>query len=278
MNNQNDKQIRPRDFFATHSVFTHEEFVKAHTEGGRSPNTSNSLLAERVATGSLVRVKRGVYVTVPLGCNVNDYQLSPPLVASKLTEDAVVAYHSALNVHGYVYSTWSREQYMTSRRIRPFRFQGVEYVGVQAPKAIRDLKDFGGGIEWKHRSTGKVRVMSLERTLVDLLHSPGKGGGWEEIWRSLEMVEFFDLDAVIKYTLLMQSALTVARVGFFLEQHQKEWMVEESHLQALRAHAPRKATYLDRQRRAGILIKPWNLIVSAEVLYRQWEEPHEDRA
>ena len=33
---------------------------------------------------------------------------------------------------------------------------------------------------------GQVRVTSLERSLVDLLHSPEHGGGWEEIWRSLE--------------------------------------------------------------------------------------------
>ena len=64
---QNDKSIRPRDFFATHPVFTHAEFVAAHTAGGRSPHTSNSLLTRQVATGRLLRVKRGVYATVPVG-------------------------------------------------------------------------------------------------------------------------------------------------------------------------------------------------------------------
>jgi len=41
----------------------------------------------------------------------------------------------------------------------------------------------------------------LERTLVDVLDAPEHGGGWEEIWLSLESVEFFDLDAVIEYAL-----------------------------------------------------------------------------
>lgn len=62
-----------------------------------------------------------------------------------------------------------------------------------------------------------VRVTSLERTLVDVLVRPDLGGGWEEIWRSLEMVEFFDLDVVIDYTLLFENATTAAKVGFFLE-------------------------------------------------------------
>ena len=46
--------------------------------------------------------------------------------------------------------------------------------------------------------------------MVDVLHSPALGGGWEEIFRSLSMVEFFDLDAVITYTLALDSAVTAA--------------------------------------------------------------------
>jgi len=278
MGAQNGKPVRPRDFFRTHPVFTHAEFVAAHTAGGSSPHTSNSLLAERVAAGRLLRIKRGVYASVPVGADAADFQPPPPLVASKLSDDAVVAYHSALALHGYVYSLWTWEQYMTARRLRPLRFRGVEYVAVQAPKEVRDLADFGGGVEEMPYAEGSVRVTSLERTLVDLLQAPGRGGGWEEIWRCLEMVEFFDLDAVTEYALRMRSSLTVARVGFFLEQHRQGLMVPDSHLRRLAEHAPHKVAYLDRQRAPGRLIKSWNLIVPDEVLYRQWEEPHEDQA
>ena len=52
---------------------------------------------------------------------------------------------------------------------------------------------------------GVVRVTTLERTLVDVLDAPANAGGGEEVWRSLEMVEFFDFDAVISYTLRLGS-------------------------------------------------------------------------
>jgi predicted transcriptional regulator of viral defense system len=42
---------------------------------------------------------------------------------------------------------------------------------------------------------------TFERTLVDVLDAPDFGGGWEEVWRSLEMVEYFDLAAVVEHTL-----------------------------------------------------------------------------
>ncbi len=42
----------------------------------------------------------------------------------------------------------------------------------------------------------EFRATGLERTLVDLHARPDLGGGWEEIWRSLESVEYFDLDLI----------------------------------------------------------------------------------
>ncbi|OGA43455.1 MAG: hypothetical protein A3G24_12650 [Betaproteobacteria bacterium RIFCSPLOWO2_12_FULL_62_13] len=65
-----------------------------------------------------------------------------------------------------------------------------------------------------------MRATTLERTLVDVFARPDLAGGWEEIWRSLETVEFFDLDVVVQYVLLLENATTAAKVGFFLEQHQ----------------------------------------------------------
>ncbi len=274
MTAQNDKFPGMRDFFATHPIFTHAEFVASHTSNGRSPNTSNNLLAKQVAAGRrLVRIKRGVYATVPYGQQAKNFQPDPYLVATHLRDDAVVALHSAMAFHGHAYSVWWRMQYMTAARVRAFTFRGMEYVGVQAPRLIRDLPDFGGGVQVRPHGGGKVRVTSLERTLVDLLHSPEQGGGWEEIWRSLESVEFFTLDMIIEHAFRLGSALTIARVGFFLDQHREELMVGDVHLDALARHVPLQPSYLDRRRKQGRLIHPWNLIVPENVLYRQWEEP-----
>jgi len=108
--------------------------------------------------------------------------------------------------------------------------------------------------------------------MVDVLDAPDKGGGWEEIWRSLEMVEFFDLDAVVEYTGHLGAALTAARVGFFLEQHRDALMVEEQHLEALRELTPGQPRYFDATREPGRLISPWNLIVPERILRQQWGE------
>lgn len=265
--------MRSIEFFETHPVFTHSEFAEAHSGGGqRSRHTSNNLLAKHVAAGRILRVRRGLYATVSRGLEAAKAPVDPYLVATKLTDDAVVAYHAALQFHGRAYSLWRRFHHLARGRNRRFSFLNLEFVPVQVPAAVRDLPNLGGGIVERRHSGGVVRVTTLERTLVDVLDAPYRCGGWEEVWRSLEMVEFFDLDAVIDYTRKLASSLTAARVGFFLDQHREALMAEGGHLDALRELAPSAPRYLDSKREPGQLVSAWNLIVPQWVLAREWSE------
>ena len=116
-------------------------------------------------------------------------------------------------------------------------------------------------------------VTALKRPLVDVLDRPDLSGSWEEIYRSLESVQFFDLDRVIEYALLLGKMTTIAKLGFFLEQHSEALMVAEDHLKSLANNLSRQPHYLENTiRKPGRLIKKWNLVVPAEVLERTWEE------
>lgn len=268
-----EQSMKPIDFFDQHPVFRYEEFVAAHAGSGRrSVQTSASILKQHVSAGRLLHVRRGLYVVVSRGVSPENAPIDPYLLASKSADDAAVAYHAALQFHGKAYSVWHRFHYLTRRRFRSFSFRGQEFVPVQAPAAVRVLRDVGGGIQEQPHAGGRVRVTTLERTLVDVLDAPHRCGGWEEVWRSLEMVEFFDLDAVHDYVTQLGSALTAARVGWFLEQHREPLMVDDRHLQALRALAPSQPRYLDATRAPGKLVAGWNLIVPESVLHRTWAE------
>ncbi len=266
--------MTPKAFFVKHAVFRFDEFRAAyHATGHRSPHTIGAVLKQHVAAGRLLNLRRGLYATIPEGESIDRFQVDPYLVASRLSEDAVIAYHSALQLLGKAHSVSSRITYLTARRGKPFEFQGTRFVPVLVPRSLRTSPDFGGGLKNELRAGLTVRVTGYERTLVDVLDAPEYGGGWEEIWRSLESIEFFDLEFIINYALRLSSALTIARVGFFLEQHREALMVEDHHLQALQAHAPKQREYFERrQRKGGKLIHRWNLIVPKEVLERSWEE------
>jgi len=106
-----------------------------------------------------------------------------------------------------------------------------------------------------------------------VLDRPDLAGTWEEIWQSLETVDFFNLDKVIEYVLMLENATTAARVGFFLEQHREALMVEQAHLKSLQKLRPRRPHYFDRARRKdGRLVKQWNLVIPSAVIERSWAE------
>ena len=256
------------EFFQKHPVFTHEDY--AQSRDGRSPRTVDSLLRKHVQSGRIARVRRGLYVSVPPGGAAET--VDPYLVATNVTEDAAVSHHAALQFHGRTYSLWSQVTFMTRGHTRTFHFGPMEYVPVRPPAAVADLADMGGGIEMLPSGGGLVRVCSGERAMVDVLHTPALGGGWEEIWRSLEMIEFLDLEAVLAYALRLDSATTAARVGLFLEQHRERLFVEDTHLKRLATHAPKHPRYLDSSREPGRLVHPWNLIVPEHVLDQRWSE------
>lgn len=266
--------MKPTDFFARHPVFRFGEFREAHLSvGTRSPETTASVLKQHVAAGNLINVRRGLYARVPEVADAATFRVDPYLLASRLTEDAVIAYHSALQLLGKAHSQSQRLTYLSAHRAKPFSFQDTEFVAVLVPAALRKLPELGGGLREERRHGLAVQVTGYERTLVDVLDAPEHGGGWEEIWRSLEGIEFVDLDFVVDYALRLGSALTVARVGFFLEQHKSELLVEDRHLEALRACAPAQPRYFERRhRKGGKLLPRWNLIVPEQVLTRAWEE------
>lgn len=254
-------------------MFTHEDYLTAYRHRpDRSLRTADSLLLRHVKAGTILRVRRGLYAAVPAGSRAKSFQVDPFLVATKLAPDAAVAYHAALQFRGKAYSVWHRFAILSRTQARPLTFQGNDFVTLRPPRALAKLPDLGGGIVSEPHAGGTVRVTTFERTLVDVLDAPDLGGGWEEIWRSLEMVEYFDLDAVVTYALKLRSAVTAARVGFFLDQHREALSVEERHLRALHDGAPRQPSYLERRREPGRLVKSWNLVVPERVLNRAWAE------
>jgi len=259
-------------FFPKHSVFTVEELdVFLAKRGSNNLLTRKALLAYHRKRGHILPVRRGIYAVVPPGTKQETCPVDPFLLATKMGKDAILAYHTALEFHGRAYSIFEHFQYLTSHQLHPVTFRSYRFQGVLFPKALRSKRQESFGVKETEQGGSIIRVTSLERTLVDVLDRPKLGGSWEEIWRSLESIEFFDLDQVVEYALLLENATTIAKVGFFLEQHREELMVEDTHLQPLRKNLPKKPHYLVRGK-TGRLVANWNLVVPIEIVEKTWQE------
>lgn len=264
------------DFFARNPVFRSEEFCawRRSSSPHRIAKANNALLAYHVQAGHLIHIRRGLYATVPPGFDSEVLSVDPYLLASKLTEDALIAYHSALQLQGRAYSLHQRFPFLTKHPIRPLEFRGIHFVAVSIPQALLSTGREHFATETHRHAGGIIRTTNLERTTVDLLARPNLGGGLEEVWRSLELIEFLDLDQVVEYTLMLNSATTAAKVGFFLESHQQTLMVEPQHLERLEQHTPRSPHYMLRNhRKHGSFVKRWNLFAPRVLVNSSVEIP-----
>jgi predicted transcriptional regulator of viral defense system len=275
---QSGDEMNTQSFFATHPVFTADEFDRFLEDNGRTTEHNRKrLLSYHRARQRLVIVRPGLYGAVPLGAEAATYPVDSFLIAASLKPDAVIGYHSALEFHGVAQSTRQDRLVITRHPLtRPLLFRGVAYRAVQPPKALIAKRQEDVGIEEHERQNRPIRVTGLERTLVDCLDRPRLSGGWEEVWRSYESVPYLDVDLAVRYALLLANATTIASVGYFLELQQERWMVRGEHLDLLRAHRPAQPHYLGRRREErGRLIKDWNLMAPDRIIDRAWEETGE---
>lgn len=273
-NCQVDQSVNLSAFLATHAVFTVKDLQRYLAErGSTNKNTRKSLLAYYRSKGRIVSIRRGVYATVPLGHDPQTYAVDPYLAVAKFADDSVIAYHTALEYYGKAYSAYRRVMYASQTRSEAVQFRGRQYVRVPVPRALREANEPMFGVESHHRDGVEIRVAGYERTFVDVLDRPDLTGSWEEIWRSLESIEFLDLDQVIRYVELLGNSTTAAKVGFFLDQHRESLLVEDDALKPLKSLIPSQPHYLIRSSRSGCkVVSGWNLLVPEEILNHSWDQ------
>lgn len=267
------------EFFQTHPIFSTAELVeglrasKKDYKAATEHEAFKALIAYHVAKGHILRIRRGLYWTVPPGMSRDNCPIDPFLVASRMTPDAVLGYHTALAFHGIAYSAWNYVDYLShNSNIPTLRLRGATYRAVSQPAILRRQKMESWGVETVDRLGVDVKVTSIERTFVDALDRLDLCGGYEEVWPCLEMIQYLKLQKVIEYTILRGNTTLAAKVGFFLEQHQEQFEVNEEQLEKLIEHRPRLPHKVLGGSKEGKLVSKWNLIIPPNAINREWEE------
>jgi predicted transcriptional regulator of viral defense system len=270
--------MKIQTFFLQNPIFSYQDFLKfLNAHGTRKHDAQNAALKYYLKTGGIIHLRRELYAVIsPLNAD-NAASVDVYLLASKLTSDAILAYHTALELHGAAYSVFEDFTYISDHPLRPFQFNSHVFRGIFLPKNLLDKRKGNFGVISMKREGVDVRVTSLARTIVDVLARPELAGGWEEVWRSLESIAVFDVAEAVKYVQLLDNATLAAKLGFFLDQRSAALAVDSKHLKQLLKMIPSKPHYLERnRRRSGKVIARWNLVVPNEILSKTWEEPHED--
>ena len=187
------------------SIFTYNDVKDVY------PNVKNFYLfvyrAEK--KGEVKKIKRGLYALVDRstgGIYVSRFQ-----IASRLFDDSYFSYHEALEYYGLATQSFvSRFTYLTHVYVDDVDFEDVIYSSKKSECNLEILD---------HMKENGVRVVSLERAIVDSIDSPMYSGGLEEIELALDICRVPDINKVISMLEYYDKAFLYQKVGYLFEKY-----------------------------------------------------------
>ena len=257
-------------FFHEHPVFDRDEYAVAVGRAAGDPAVS-AMLARHLRTGSIKRVTRGVFASVPGHADAERWPVDPFLAATRLRKrGCIVAYYSALDLHGCAHSVTFGLQVITPGRPELVRTRDFfcrfahPAPGFAPPDGVTSVPYMGVA----------VPATTLERTIVDLFHRPALACGSGELFDSLALVDHVDVPELIRHMGALGNAAAAGAIGFWLDRDRQQLDVRDAELERLRTLAPKRPRYaMGARPGSGKLARGWNVILPRAIVEPYRENP-----
>jgi predicted transcriptional regulator of viral defense system len=185
------------------------------------PNSKASavreLLSDMTKRGLLMRLKEGVYHTIPYEQDSETFMPDWHLIAEHLANDVnhYVGYYSALQIHNLITQPSLKEQIVVSKQLRPAEIKIKE---VPFQFIYHNEKHFFGVKKIWIDNFNRVMCSDLEKTWIDCLFKPDYAGGIVEIAKAIYISkEKIKYDKLLEYVKKFDSQAVIKRLGFILE-------------------------------------------------------------
>ncbi len=179
--------------------------------------TASRITGYLASRGWLARVRRGLYVPVPLeATSPGEWRGDPWLVAGRVFEPCYIGGWSACEHWGLTEQLFREVLVVTARpqRRSAVQLQGADFhVVVRQPEAL-----FGTRPVWRGRE--QVEISDPSRTVVDVLDDPTIGGGVRHV--AEVVAEYFggehrNDDRLLAYIERLGNRTVFKRLGYLLE-------------------------------------------------------------
>lgn len=209
--NREKLDIINREFFGPFEVSDIEDLF------GIERSKASRLLAHWASKGWLTRIRRGLYITVPLGAEDPKTRSEDPwIVANKVFEPCYVGGWSACEHWGLTEQIFDSVVIFTGSKIRHsnLTIQSTNFL----LKPLTKIKYFGTKTTWRGRT--KIQVSDPARTIVDILNDPLVGGGMRNVYDIIKQYfgsEFRDDNLLDEYIKKVKNKTVYKRLGYILE-------------------------------------------------------------
>src|SRR3990167_10286787 len=135
--------MNPDSFFYENPVFRLDEYIAWKEKHGGSTEMAaiHSSLKYYLKGGRLINIRRGLYAVVPPNSSVDNTLIDSYLIAAKVSDDSVLGFHTALELHGAAYSTFGKFTFLTTKKIKAFYFQDQLFQPTSVPTPLRKKND-----------------------------------------------------------------------------------------------------------------------------------------
>lgn len=182
-----------------------------------TPKAVNELLRKMIDRGLIMRIKEGLYHTIPYDQNPDEYQPDWHLAASHLfdTEKYYIGYYSALSIHSIITQPALKEQIVTANRQTK---KGITVKSIDYQFIYHNSDHFFGIKNVWVDNFNKVKCSDVEKTIIDCLFMPEYAGGIVEIAKAIFKVkDSLVYNKLYLYTIKFKSQAVVKRLGYLLE-------------------------------------------------------------
>lgn len=177
------------------------------------------ILARWATNGWVSRVRRGLYVPVPLESQFSEVPLEEPwVIAQDLFSPCYIGGWSAAEYWAMTEQIFRSVLVLTSRK--PQKENQIIRNTNFVVRKIQDTALFGLKPVWKGKI--KVSVSDPARTIIDMLSNPALGGGIRpvlDVFKKYLKSEYKNTKQLIDYSLKLNNGAVFKRLGFLLEQY-----------------------------------------------------------
>jgi predicted transcriptional regulator of viral defense system len=183
---------------------------------------SAKMLSKLASKGWVRRLRRGVYLLIPLeATSPEDWRADPWVVADHVFQPAYIAGWSACEHWGFTEQIFRDVAVFTSAPIRERRVT-IDQTDFVLKKILEHLF-FGTQSVW--RGNTRVKVSDPTRTLVDILDDPQWGGGMRHVVQITQAYldsNHRDDDLLVEYIERIGNSSPAKRLGYILETRHKD--------------------------------------------------------
>lgn len=227
-------------------LFSHNDLIEEYP----TSSAFSSFVFRSEKQGKIKQIKKGLYALIDP--STGNIYASKFQIASRLFDDSYFSYHQALEYYGLANQSFvSNFTYLSHTYTRVLEFDDVIYEAKKSNchlQILDRLKEEG------------VRVVSLERALIDSIDCPTLAGGIEEIEYALSGSPKLNLKSVEELLEFYDKKILYQKVGYLFEKHYGD-EISDWFYQICLKHVDNKIYYFESHIKRSTLNAKWMLMV-----------------